>query len=187
MKKTDLTALGLTDELAEQIIVLHGKDIESHKSKLVTAQTEIDGLKTQLTEAGTTIEGFKKMDVDGIKAAADDYKAKFEQAQTEAQKQITALKFEHALDGVLTSEKAKNLKAVKALLSSDALKLNEDGSILGLKEQLEKIKSENDYLFEPDGVTPKIVTSTNSKPITGDPVIDAARKAAGLVIPEPKK
>ncbi len=181
MNKEDLKKLGLTDEaVMDQIIVLHGKDIENHKAKLTTAQTEADGLKKQLTEAGVTIEGFKKLDVEGVKKSADEWKAKAEQAQKDASAQISQLKFDHALDGSLSAAKAKNAKAVKALLQSDALKLNEDGSILGLKEQLEKIKSENDYLFESDISTPRIVVGAHNQSVIKDAVTDAARKAAGL-------
>ena len=181
MNKKDLIALGVSEEIADQVVILHGKDIEGHKTKLTTLQTELDGAKAQLTEAGTAIEGFKKLDVDGIKAAADDWKAKAEQAQRDAVAQLSELKFSHALESSLAGAKVKNSKAVQALLSKDALKFNEaDGSIIGLKEQLEKIKSENDYLFDDGTPTPKIVAGGNSKSVINDSVISTARKAAGL-------
>jgi hypothetical protein len=180
MKREDLIKLGIDEALVDKIMALHGSDVEGHKAKLTTAQTEIEGLKTQLTEAGTTIEGFKKLDVDGIKAAADEWKLKAETATSEAAKQLAQVKFDHALDGALTGAKARNAKAVKALLSTDILKLAEDGSIQGLKEQLEKIKSENEFLFDGDVADPKIVAHTNNKTVITDSVIQAARKAAGL-------
>jgi len=52
--------------------------------------------------------------------------------------------------------------------------------LLGLKEQLEKVKAESDYLFEDATPAPKIVTGGTNKSIINDPVVDAARKAAGL-------
>jgi predicted nucleic acid-binding Zn-ribbon protein len=182
MKREELVKLGIAEDLVDKIMALHGSDIESHKAKLTTAQAEVDGLKKQVTDANAAIEGFKKMDVDGIKAAADEWKAKAEAAQAEAVKQVAQLKFDHALDGELVTAKAKNAKAVKALLQPDALKLNDDGSILGLKEQIEKIKTENDFLFDSDQPTPKIVVGANSKTVIGDPMIQAARKAAGLPV-----
>jgi predicted nucleic acid-binding Zn-ribbon protein len=180
MNKKQLVELGLTEELADQIVVLHGKDIESHKTKLVTAQAELDGVKAQLAEAGTAIEGFKKLDVDGIKKAADEWKAQAEKAQKDAAAQISSLKFDHALEGALTGAKARNAKAVKALLQTDVLKLQEDGSIFGLEGQLETIKKDNDYLFESDTTQPKIVLGGQNKSVLSDAVVDAARKAAGL-------
>ena len=49
MKKEDLIKLGIDDETAQKIIVLHGQDIEGHKTRLSAAQTEADGLKWMLT------------------------------------------------------------------------------------------------------------------------------------------
>jgi len=181
MKREDLKGLNLPDEAIDSIMALHGKDIESHKTKLVTLQTEVDGLKGQLTEAGAQIEKFKVMDVDGIKAAADDWKLKAEKAQTDAAAQLQSLKFDHALEGALTGAKAKNIKAVQSLLSRDALKFNDaDGTIIGLNEQLEKIKSENDYLFQDETPPPTIIKGGNNQSVLKDPQLDAMRKAAGL-------
>ena len=139
MKREDLTKLGLTDDATiDAIMAAHGKDIEKFKTAAETAQAEATGLKTQLTEAGAAIEGFKKLDIEGVKKSADEWKAKAETTAVEAQKQLASLKFEQALDGSLASAKAKNPRAVKALLDPAALKYNEtDGSIVGLKEQLE--------------------------------------------------
>ena len=183
MKTEDLIALGLTQEIADKVFALHGKDIEAHKASVTTLQTELDTAKAQLIEASTTIESFKAMKPDELKAAADDYKAKFEKATQDAASQLASLKFDHALESALAGAKAKNPKAVQALLSKDALKFNEaDGSIIGLNEQLAKIKSENDYLFADETPAPKIVTGGNNKSIIGDPQMDAMRKAAGLPI-----
>lgn len=185
MKREELKALELADDVIDKIMALHGRDVEASKTALTTAQTEIDGLKKQLTDANAAIEGFKKLDVDGIKAAADEWKAKAEQAQKDADKQIAALKFDHALDSALTGAKAKNAKAVRALLNMETLKLNDaDGSIVGLKEQLEALQKENDYLFEGDQPAVKVVAGGQSTKITEDAFSAAARKGAGL--PEPK-
>jgi predicted nucleic acid-binding Zn-ribbon protein len=183
MKREDLKKLELNDEAIDAVMKLHGADIEARKADLAAAQAEVDTLKGQLTEAGTTIEGFKKLDVDGIKAAADEWKAKAEQAALDATAQVSALKFDHALDSALTAAKAKNAKAVKALLKSEDLKLAEDGSIVGLKEQLETIKSENDYLFDSETPSPKIVAGGKNSSLIGDVVLDAARQAAGVTPP----
>jgi len=182
MKREDLEKLELNAEQINQIMALHGKDIEKHKADLAALTTERDGLKKQLEEANAAIEGFKQLDVDAIKAAADEWKAKAEQAQKDAQAQIQQLKFEHALDQALAGAKAKNVKAVRALLQMDALKLNEaDGSIVGLKEQLEKLQSEADYLFESDQPAPKVVAGGNNQSVMNtDPFIAAFKRGAGL-------
>lgn len=185
MKREELKKLlgdSATDEVLDKIMGLHGADIESHKTKLSETESARDGFKTQLDAANQQIEGFKGMNIDEIKAAADDYKAKFEQAQTDHAAQVAGLKFDHAIETALTGAKAKNLKAVQALLSKDTLKLNEDGTVAGLDDQLKTIKEKDAYLFEGDKPAPKIVTNTNNQPVLGDKTIEAARKAAGLTV-----
>lgn len=181
MKREDLKTLDLPDETIDAIMKLHGKDVEIHKSQLVEAEKQAGALQGQLDEANKAIEGFRVLDVDGIKAAADDWKTKAEQAKTEAAEAIQKLKFDHALESALAQAKAKNPKAVKALLDPAGMKLNEaDGSVVGLAEQLEKVKSENDYLFDSEKQALKIVAGASGKAVNLDSVAVAARKAAGL-------
>lgn len=183
MKREDLTKLGVAEDLVDQVMALHGKGVEKAKADLATANTELEGLKKQLADANSAIEGFKKLDVDGIKAAADEWKAKAEAAQAEAQQQVQALKFDHALEQALSGAKARNPKAVRALLDVANLKLNEaDGSVIGLDAQLKQVKEANEYLFESDAATPKIVAGGNNKSVMTDAVVLAARKAAGLPV-----
>jgi septal ring factor EnvC (AmiA/AmiB activator) len=188
MKRDFLKALGLEDSVIDKIMAENGSDIESHKAATAKVQSELDGLKTQLdgvntqlTEAGKTIEGFKAMNIDQIKASADDWKTKAEKAEADRVAQLAALKFDHALEGALTGAKAKNAKAVRALLDQGAMKLNDDGSILGLKEQLEKVQSENAYLFDGEVTDPKIVDKTTTTTNNGLPAFAAAAaKIAGV-------
>jgi hypothetical protein len=185
MKREDLEKLGITDkDQLDKIMALHGQSVESNKTKVATMQTELDGLKTQLTDANNQIKSYKDMNIDDIKKAASDWEAKAKEAETNAQKQIAELKFNTALDGAISGAKAKNAKAVRALLDQNGLKYNEaDGSIIGLNEQLEKIKKENDYLFEGEKQDPKIVTQTSGTSVTADAMVLAARQAAGLTNP----
>ena len=115
MKKSELLELGLAVEVADKILVIHGKDMEKHKQALTAAETERDNLKSQLEEANSTIEAFKKLDVDAIQRAADEWKAKAEAAERSSAEQIYKLKFDYALESALVGAKAKNTKAVRAL------------------------------------------------------------------------
>jgi hypothetical protein len=188
MKREDLTKLGITDEkVIDAIMALHGKDVEVHTSKVTTLEAENTGLKEQVKKAGETIEGFKKLDVDGIKKAAEDYKAAAEKAKTDADAQIAALKFDHALEGALTGAKAKNPKAVRALLDLEGLKVGDDGKIVGVsdkvvsfEDRLKKVQTENDFLFEGDEKTPKIVSGGGSQTVITDAFSTALRQGAGL-------
>jgi len=169
MKREDLKAMGLTDEQIDKVMAENGKDVEKAKGDLATKETELENAKEQLKTANETIESYKSMDIDSIKQSAEEYKTKFEEAQKQAKADMEKLQFDHALENALTGSKAKNVKAVQALLDLEGLKFN-DGDIVGLKDQLEKIKEENDYLFEidePSDPTPSITTQINKNPDKG--------------------
>lgn len=154
MKRDFLKGLDLTDEVIDKIMAENGKDIEKAKgdleakeAELKTKETELETLQGQLEKANEQIEEFKDMDIDEIKKKADEYKEKYETAKEDAEKELDKIKFNYEIDKALSGAKAKNTKAVKALLDMENLKLA-DEKILGLDEQLEKIKEENDFLFE---------------------------------------
>ncbi len=185
LEKLGLTAealekAGLEPEVLNKIIIEHGKDIEKHKTDLEAAQTTAENLQTQLDEANKQIKGFKEMDIESVKKSAEDWEAKAKTAQQEADEQIKQMKFAHALDGALTAAKVKDPVSVKAHLKVDDLKLAEDGSIVGLNEQLESLIEEKDYLFDSEKPDPKIVTNTNNTTVVGDAFEAAMRKGAGL-------
>lgn len=85
------------------------------KEKFDTKETELKNANTQLTEANKQIESFKDMDIVGIKQTANDWKTKYEEAQTELVKELEALKLEHAVDRALIAAKVKNPKIAKML------------------------------------------------------------------------
>ena len=167
MKTEFLKSLNLSQVVIDKIIAENGKAIavEQKKAEKVIQERDsyklkAESLETQVNDANTEIQKFKDMDIDGIKKAADDWKETAEKAKADADKQISQMKFDYALSAALTGAKAKNAKAVKALLDMDGLKFN-DGKIVGLDEQLAQIKADNDYLFESDEPAPEFVKGTN--------------------------
>jgi hypothetical protein len=189
MNKKDLIDLGIAEDVAEKVVVLHAKDIESHKTKITELQGQADTATAQLTEANKQIESFKNMKPEELQKAADEWKTKFEQAQEESKNTLAQVKFDHALDSALATAKAKNPKAVKALLDMDVLKKAYDeksGAIVNFDEHLKPVREQNDYLFEGDKPTPKIITGGNNKPVGEVPGL-AAWKAAGFKEGPPEK
>ena len=151
------------------------------KEKYDTELAKSKGLSEQLAAANRQIEEFRSMDIDSIKKAAEDWKSKAEQAEAKAKADIEAMQFDIALNGAIGAAKAKNTKAVKALLDMDGLKLN-GGEIIGLKEQLAKVREENDYLFESDDPAPTFASPTGG----GNPQSDEATIRAIMGLPPQK-
>jgi hypothetical protein len=119
------------------------------KEKFDTVNTENKELKGQLKDRDkqlkdleTKAQGNEDLQKqirdlqDANKKVADDYEAKLNQQS-----------FDFALKDALTGAKAKNPKAVEALLNKEIIKLDGD-KLLGLEEQLKNLKESDAYLFE---------------------------------------
>lgn len=120
--------------------------------KYKALEAKLAGLEEQLGAANTKLEGYDP-----------EWKTKAEQAKTEAEARVAAVQFDTVLDAALSTAKAKNPKTVKALLNMDGLKLS-DGRIIGLKEQLEAIQKDNDFLFEGEQQQPPKFTKPGTPP-----------------------
>ena len=116
----------------------NGNDIENVKKNFT-------GIREQLDAANKKIEELGKLDYEGAKKLADDYKTKYEASVKANEK----MQFDYALDSAVNAAKPRNIKAVKALIDNDKLKFV-DGKIVGLDEQLKSIKKDNDFLFQPE-------------------------------------
>lgn len=121
------------------------------KNKYNTLETELISTKSQLEETNKQLEGYDPT-----------WKEQAEQAQKDAQQEIEKLRFNYALDEKLKEAKAKNTTSVRALLNIEQLK-SDGETIVGLTEQLEKIKAENDYLFENETPPPTFVAPVNNQ------------------------
>lgn len=182
MKTEFLKELGLSPEAINRIMAENGKDIEGYKTQLASLTTEKGQLETQIAEANKAIAGFKSLDIDKIKQTATEWESKYNDLVAESAKQIRQLKFDTALDNDLRAVKAKNNKAVKALLQTDKITLNEDGTLLGLKEQLDNVRKENPYLFDDaeEKKVPQVVSGTEGKTKTDKDDESFIRRVLGL-------
>lgn len=176
MEREYLEGLKLDNDTIDKIMAEHDKDIDGLKQQVDTLEAEKESLAGQLGEANRQIEDFRDTDIEGIKQAADDWKTKAEAAEAKAKADVEKLQFDYALNAALTGARARDTRAVTALLDMEGLKLN-NGEIVGLKDQLERLKAEKEFLFEGEGI-PRIVKGTNNNADTGG--TDALRAAMGL-------
>lgn len=153
MKTEELKEIGLNDEQIAAVFKLRGQEVEEYnnlKKEYETLKTENENYKSQVASANEQIEAFKDMDIDSIKASAEEYKNKYEEAQIKAKEDIERINLNNAIDLGLVNAGSRNLKAAKALLDIDSLKdsknLNDD-----LKAQIEGLKESDSYLFKIEG------------------------------------
>lgn len=156
MTRKQLEDLGLTKEQADSVMKINGDDIENAKGTAATEiknlQTEVDGLKTQVGDRDKQLETLKASAGDNadLKKQIEDLQTENATAKANHESELNQLKIDFAVEKALTGAKAKNIKAVKALLELDDAKLDKDGNVKGLAEQIEKLTSDDDtkFLFE---------------------------------------
>lgn len=152
MTKEELIALGIDDETAQKIVDGYAATHVA-KDALAAEQSKVRDLTTQLADRDTQLKDLQKQ-ASGNKELQDQIKAlqdQNEQAQAEYTAQLQQKEYDFALTEALRDAKAKNPKAVKALLDSEAIKF-ENGQLVGLNEQLDALKQSDDYLFVADGL-----------------------------------
>ena len=162
MKREELKDLGLTAEQVDSIMKLHGTDVESFKSKYADydeLKTKNEELSKQVAKNEKDLKSLSKSTKDNedlqntIKSLQDENK----QMKTDFESKISSMKLNSAIDTSLAGHKARNTKAVKALLDMDNIKLNDKGELEGLDDQIANIEKDNAFMFDKG-------TNTNYEP-----------------------
>lgn len=141
MTKQELMALGLTEEAADKVLKEH---VPYDRFKQVNDDKK--ALEGQLSERDTAIGALNSK----LKAGEDAAKS-IEQLQAQLKDKdaaVLAARKDAAIQVAVTQAKAKNTKAVTALLDIGKLELSEDGTIKGLTDALEALKKSDAYLFD---------------------------------------
>lgn len=159
MTKEELKALGLNDEQLNKIMA----DYQNYIPKVQFEQKaeELKQLKTEQATITKELDSLKKANKDNtdLTSQIEQMKTDMTNRQKEYDSKIKQMQIDFAVDKSLISAKAKNPKAVKALLDLNNVELEGD-KIKGLEEQLKNIKKSDSYLFEEDkkavikGLTP---------------------------------
>jgi hypothetical protein len=178
MERKFLEDLGLEKDAIDKIMSENGKDIETEKAKVTAETDKLTKANETITQLQDTVKKFDGVDVDKLKGDLTALETKYNT-------DLSATKLNNALEMALITGKAKNTKAVRALLDTENIKLDGD-KLLGLDEQLTKLKTDNAYLFEEvkaDDTTVKVNSGADhQEPLGGetDKFLSAARSAAGL-------
>ena len=139
------------------------------RAKLNEVSNEVKELKKQLEDRDKQLK-----DLEGKAAGNEELKAALQEAQEanktaaeEWEAKTAKMQLDFAVERALAKAKARNPKAVKALLDMEVVKLDGE-QVLGLEEQLKKLKESDAYLF---GETGKVGSGT-SPPGAGNPEVN---------------
>lgn len=139
MKRERLEAMGLSKEQIDEIMQQNGLDIENAKQNAAPAEKQrADSLQEQLN----TLTGELTAARDSA-ATARDWKAKWDAAEAK----IKAMNKASAIRDALAEYKPRDAAMLARLLDNEKIIIGDDGSISGLKEQVEPLKASSAYLF----------------------------------------
>lgn len=162
--KEEILKLGIEEKVVEELLKIIGKntvpknqfnEVNEVKKQLEQKATDYETQLSKLAKDNKGNEELQKQISElqsQNKAKEEEYQAKFNQ-----------LKLDNALELALTKEGARNSTAVKSLLKLDLLKMDND-NLIGLSEQLSKLKETDGYLFEVKGQEPKQATPQGLAP-----------------------
>ena len=164
MTKDELKELGLTDEQIAAVVEDYGKNYVA-KSQFNQKNEELKQVKGEVDTLKGDIDALKKSNKDNeeLTAQIDKLKADYKAREEEYNASIKQMKIDSIVDRALSGAKAKNNKAVRALLNLDGVEVEGD-TIKGLEEQINAVKENNAYLFGasvPTSPTPGVPSGSN--------------------------
>ena len=150
MKKEDLVKLGLDEATAQKVADASNEELKGFIPK--TRFDEVNESKKQLEKdiaaRDTQLETLKNStgDVEAMKKSITDLQTQNTTEKANYEAQLKKLQVDNAVEKALIGAKAKNVKAVKALLDLEKAELEGD-AIKGLDEQLKKLQEGEDSKF----------------------------------------
>ena len=167
MKREDLEALGLEKEVVDKVMGLYGQSVNQLKTDLDTEKAKTAGLEKDIKERDKALNELQSKNKDNAdlskelaelqsknKDNADlskelaDLQATYADLKNQSMKEIENLKRDNAIAAALAEAKAKDPALVAKSLDLELIKLNTDGTVAGLKEQVEQLKTTHAYLFD---------------------------------------
>ena len=157
-----LKKAGIPEDKLDSTITDINKELPKHfipKDKYNETAEAKKKLETDIQARDTQLEELKK-----AAGSNEELKKQIETLQTENKKageewqaKVVKMQLDFAIEKALTTAKAKNAKAVKALLDMDKVKLDGE-QLLGLDDQLKELQKSDAYLFGESG---KVGSGTN--------------------------
>ena len=188
MKKEFLNNLGITEQsVIDQIMAENGRDVEKAKGDLATEKQKVADLQTQLNEANGKIATLETQagDTASLNEQITQLKTEKTNLETELNTKVSEMKKNYAIENSVRDAKARNVKAVIALLDTSKVTYEND-ELGGLSEQLEALKTgENtSFLFgesnpTPSGTHVNTPPSGGGNPATSKTFAEAVSKALG--------
>ena len=157
-----LKKAGIEEEKVDSAIADINKELPKHfipKDKYNEVAEAKKKLEADIQERDNQLEQLKNAagNSEELKAQIEQLQAENQKAAEEWQAKMAQMQLDFAIEKALAAAKAKNAKAVKALLDLEKVKLDGD-KLLGLDDQLKELQKSDAYLFGESG---KVGSGTN--------------------------
>lgn len=169
MKREFLKNLGIEDkDIIDKIMDENSADIGRAKGELQTYKDKVTDLEGQITSKDNEIATLNKKvgDVDALNNEIAQLKTDKTNLTNELNTKVSQIQKSHAIESGVRDAKAKNVKAVMALLDMEKITY-ENGELAGLTEQLETLTKGEDTSFLFGGTTPPAGTNPSNPPSSG--------------------
>ena len=163
MKRDFLKNLGIEDkDIIDKIMDENSADIGRAKGELQTYKDKVTDLEGQIANKDNEIATLtaKVGDTDALNAKITTLENEKATLTNDLNTKVTAIQKSHAIESGVRDAKAKNVKAVMALLDMDKITY-ENGALTGLTEQLDTLTKGEDTSFLFGGQSPAGTNPSN--------------------------
>ena len=192
MRTEFLKNLGITEQsVIDQIMAENGRDVDKVRTELTAAKQQVTDLQGQITTKDTEIATLnsKVGEVETLRSENNQLKTDNTNLSNELNTKITQIQKTHAIENYAREQKAKNVKAVMAMLDMTKITFEND-QLNGHVEQFDALKTGEDtsFLFgevksAPSGMTPSY---PNTNPTTSAPTGKTFAEAVASAFGAPK-
>lgn len=170
MKRNQLKDLGLDEDQIKAVMDLNGEDINNAKSGNDAIVEENNALKAQIAERDKDLKNLRKnaKDNEELSNSYKELEAKYKNDTADLTNKLNQTRLASAVDRALSASKVRDTKAIKGFLDMDKVKLDEQGNLSGLDEQIKEIRQTAPYIF--DEGTKQNYEPNNGTPATTDPI-----------------
>lgn len=161
MKREELIELNVPEEAISKIMQINGADIEKVRLEVKAKEQQLQQVQDELTEANSQIAEFKNMDIESVRKACDNWKAKAEQAEAEKEQFIHESKVSGYVKSLNLKDDVYENHVTKMLLDKQ---LQFDGDMLiGADDVIHPFRQAHPDAFRDEKEKPKFVDATGKE------------------------
>lgn len=148
MKKEEIVALGVDEELAQKIADASAEELKGFipKARFDEVNEAKKNAEALVKERDGQLETLKASagDSEALKQQIADLQKANKEAADKYAEDLKQMQIDNAVEKAIASANGKNAKAIKALLDLTDAKLDDDGTVKGLAAQLEALAKAED-------------------------------------------